>query len=894
MTHVAAVARGNDVAAARILARTLAEHHPEWSLTVLVLPGVRPQLGEGDEPFAVLTPADLVARGDALPPGAPSELRAALSRPLVVRRLLEDGAERVLVLPPDAEVLGPLAALDAALDAHSAVLVPRVLGALPADGERPDARDLLDAGEIDDEVVGVNADETGRALVDWWADRAREAASDAAVLADAPEEASGSRLVASPLGAALRAFPGVHRLEDPAIDVSYWNLHERPLAGARLMRWQGFRADRPWWLSDRGSRTLVLDDPELSDRAGLRAAALREAGWIPEAEGAGTGRELPNGLVWEKRLRQLHAQALDAGEDFGDLYSPAGAQAFAAWLTEPAPEGAAAGVNRYAFHVWRERRDVREAFRDLDTADGHAFVNWLWQHGRVELGLEETLLPMLPAELAAQGRLAPPVLVTGYLRGNLGLGAAARGYATALQRAGVPVATATIVPDPPVERRAGAPLPPIPERAFAELELPDGVEPEVNLLVVNAYQVQAFAEKVGADQLRSRYTIGQWAWETDKVPAYWDGAYEFVDELWVYSRYVAENLARAADPGVPVVVVPLPVEAPEPGRATVPFALPDRYLFLFAFDYFSTLERKNPVGLVEAFRRAFEPGEGPILVLKTLNADHRPHERERLRYAIGGRDDVVVVDETLEAGEMAALLARADCVVSLHRAEGFGLLPAEAMALGKPVIATGFSGNTDFMTPANSYLVDWQLTQVGPNAEHYPEDGTWAEPSIEHAATLMREVWSDPEAARARGARARAEVAVALSHEAVGSIARTRLARIAQRRAVVVAHEAGLLPEVELEHRLAFDLRGGDARPGPRTAARRALFRLLSPYTSSERKLDEALATAIRRLHLEVAGDRSAHARDVARAARTDARIAALEETVAELARRNEQGGGSA
>ena len=131
---------------------------------------------------------------------------------------------------------------------------------------------------------------------------------------------------------------------------------------------------------------------------------------------------------------------------------------------------------------------------------------------------------------------------------------------------------------------------------------------------------------------------------------------------------------------------------------------------------------------------------------------------------------------------MAALFARADCYVSLHRAEGFGLTLAESMALGKPVIATGFSGNTDFMTPANSYLVDWALTEVGPEAEHYPEEGTWAEPSIEHAAQLMREVYGDQEAAAARGARAAADVAAWLSPDAVGSIARDRLVRIGRRR----------------------------------------------------------------------------------------------------------------
>ena len=277
---------------------------------------------------------------------------------------------------------------------------------------------------------------------------------------------------------------------------------------------------------------------------------------------------------------------------------------------------------------------------------------------------------------------------------------------------------------------------------------------------------------------------------------------------------------------MPVVVVPLPVEAPDAGGATVPFALPDGFVFLFAFDFFSTLERKNPLGLVEAFTRAFAPGEGPVLVLKTINARHRPEAREHLRHAIGGREDILLVDEALDERQMAALLARADCFVSLHRAEGFGLGPAEAMALGKPVIATGFSGTTDFMTPANSYLVDWRLRSVGPDAEHYPAEGTWAEPSVEHAAALMREVWSDPGAAAARGARAREDVAISLSAQAVGAIARARLARIDRRRTRIAPAAAGPVPGREVEQRLAFDL-SGSGRGGLRGTARRALFRAL-------------------------------------------------------------------
>jgi glycosyltransferase involved in cell wall biosynthesis len=236
---------------------------------------------------------------------------------------------------------------------------------------------------------------------------------------------------------------------------------------------------------------------------------------------------------------------------------------------------------------------------------------------------------------------------------------------------------------------------------------------------------------------------------------------------------MAENIGAVAP--VPVTPVPPPVQRPADGVEPLRLGVPPGFLFLFVFDYLSTVQRKNPVGLIEAFRRAFAPGEGPQLLIKTINAPLRPLAEEEVLWAAHGRPDIHVVDRSLSAGELSGVMAACDCYASLHRAEGFGLTMAEAMALGKPVIGTGYSGNVDFMTSENSYLVDFTIGRVGAECEIYPPEGEWAEPSIEHAAELMRRVYGDPQEARRLGAQAAEDIARTLSPEATGAAMRRRL-----------------------------------------------------------------------------------------------------------------------
>ncbi|MEA2268813.1 MAG: hypothetical protein QOC64_1423 [Solirubrobacteraceae bacterium] len=443
------------------------------------------------------------------------------------------------------------------------------------------------------------------------------------------------------------------------------------------------------------------------------------------------------------------------------------------------------------------------------------------------------------------------VNVAGFLRGGLGLGQAARLYVAALREAGVPVGTTTVDVQMPDVAGAAAKI-----TEFAELQTDETLP--FNLVCVNAPELPGFVADVGPEFFEDRYTIGVWAWETDVVPASWDRAFQMVDEIWVYSGYVVELLSHAAPS--PVVRVPLPIHAPVVGDAELSIDMPDGFTFLFLFDFYSTLQRKNPLGLVEAFTRAFRPGEGPHLLIKSFNGDYKPEALARLQEAAGSRPDIHIVDRFVPEAERAVLMARADCYVSLHRSEGFGLTLGEAMALGKPVIGTGYSGNLDFMTPANSYLVDHTMTEVGPEGENYPAAGRWAEPDLDHAAALMRQVWTDQAEARRRGEQARADIAEHFSTSAVGAIARARLKRLTRTSRRISSHGAangqggvGLTPDTWLERaelKATFDpLRTAIQQGGPSGVARRTVLQAMRPYTYHQDELNGLVVSALREVN---------------------------------------------
>jgi glycosyltransferase involved in cell wall biosynthesis len=297
----------------------------------------------------------------------------------------------------------------------------------------------------------------------------------------------------------------------------------------------------------------------------------------------------------------------------------------------------------------------------------------------------------------------------------------------------------------------------------------------INLIHVNADQLPAVHSQLGQSFFNNHYNIGFWHWELPELPDEWLGSFSLLNEVWVPSHFVAD--AVSAKSPVPVVRMPHAVGfTPPQGASRERLGLPRTgFLFLTMYDMHSVQERKNPEAVIEAFQRAFPDGAGAGLVVKVMNRASDPESFAQLERRLRDVPGVKLIAETLARNDVYALESVCDCFVSLHRSEGFGLGLAESMYLGKPVIGTDWSANTDFMTPENSCPVRYELIPIERDVGPYRAGQSWANADTEHASWYMQRLAEDPELCKRLGAAGKQTIESEFSPSVIGQRYRQRL-----------------------------------------------------------------------------------------------------------------------
>jgi glycosyltransferase involved in cell wall biosynthesis len=706
-----------ELARARVLAASLHEHLPDAALTVLLLDGDPVSVGEIEH--ARLLGFEEVAGEQAglIAAANPPGALALAVLPQVASHLIDGGAESVIYLGAGQRALGPLEELAELVSSHQIVLV---------------ASSPSDASGVGAEAEPFGPDPS-RGAYSHERLALRSGPATTALLAAWPRYfACGEDAGAAAVSAWLDGVPAI------AEDVAVLRNHGEDVE-------------------------LAFDsDSAANDERTYPAAFDR----------------LEDGALLTPTLRTLLVDAIREGDVQVSPFTEAGRRELYAYCNQPAKQGRAVGLTRLHMAIWAARDDLRLGYPHIDGPDGAGFAGWLCLHGAEQEGLVSELLPPTP-DLAYRDANPhvhedPPrwgVNVAGFFTAELGVGEAARLLISGLDAASIPAL--------PIQGHLVPPSRQNEEFAYARI---DEAAYPVNILAINGDGVPVFAREAGRSFFEGRYTIALWWWEVGEPPGDWSQAYEFLDEVWVASQHIYDAIAPSSP--VPVVRMTLPVLTPKVVAAATraELGLPeDGFLFLYVHDYHSVAARKNPLGLIEAFRRAFPPGSGAKLVLKSINAETRPEEHERVVRAARGHEDITLVDAYVSGAEKNAMIAACDCYVTLHRSEGFGLTAAEAMLLGKPVIATRYGGTLEFMNDENSYLVGWEPTVVGEGAYPYPPEGVWAEPDLDQAAELMRHVFEQREEARARGQIARRELLERHSPEVAGEGMRRRLTLIHER-----------------------------------------------------------------------------------------------------------------
>lgn len=357
------------------------------------------------------------------------------------------------------------------------------------------------------------------------------------------------------------------------------------------------------------------------------------------------------------------------------------------------------------------------------------------------------------------------VNIAGYINKQFGLGEGVRANIRAIKTTDVPF----VINDAKIQ------LSKYVQDAASEEDILEHNPYNINLIQINIDKLHDFVNETDKEYFRNRYNIAFWAWELEEFPEESKVFFNLFNEIWVPSNFCAEAISRVSP--VPVIKIMHTIEIEKPEMSRKELGLPDQaFIFLGMFDYYSSIHRKNPIGIIDAYEKAFgKNNKEVILVLKSSISTDFPEHKKLILERIGANESIILIEEIMEKSKLYSLMNCCDCFVSLHRSEGFGLTMAEAMYLGKPVIATAYSANTEFMNINNSFLIKYKMTDTGKDYSFVSGKGFWADPDLNHAAEIMQYVFGNPQETQHIALQGKNDVRQNLNPKTIGKKIEKRL-----------------------------------------------------------------------------------------------------------------------
>ncbi len=726
---------------ARVLMDSVRRHHPGWDRFVLLVGGDASVVEEPSFTTVALEALQLPNARQFCFRYSILELNTAV-KPWMFDHLFARGYDRVVYFDPDIVVYSPLAEIEAAAPETFITVTPHLTGFIKGD-EHPSERSILQAGTYNLGFLAVSRQPELAHFLAWWQEKLE--------FQCVVDVANGLFVDQKWIDLVPGLFPNVAILRHEGYNVAYWNLGQRSVSAQsdpptsnsqpiRFYHFSGFDPAMPDMVSKHDSRLRLTDAGGAATLIERYCAALRAAGYE-------SSRSAPYAFGFFADGTRVPDAARVAYRNSAALQSAAGSDPFQhpelfTGIRDPQRRGQLrkkAGVVSY-----RLLSSARPLVRLIPPA--------------LRVTMREVLLgrkESKPKTFHTEASLSPGLNVVGYVTRDTGVGESARLCQRSCEAAGL-------------------------ESRLIDVDAPDGIAQRA-IGRTSIYHVNADQIPIVHDELRplfdaSSYNIGCWHWELPELPDAWIASANPLDEIWAPSAFIQSAISHKVT--IPVVHMPhgvavTDIEPCSPEELGVPRG---RFTFLFMFDLDSVVQRKNPLAAIEAFRRAFPDTSSTALLIKAGRAERNRDDYAELEQRLRGIPGVYLSDRMLPRARVNGLIAACDGVVSLHRSEGFGLILAEAMDLGKPVIATGWSGNMDFMNSANSCPVGYELVTLDCTYRAYDAGQQWAEPDVDHAAHLMKRVVEDAEFRTQIGERARRTIRSQFSPEAAGLRYRRRLA----------------------------------------------------------------------------------------------------------------------